>query len=100
MSAIADLLADPAAGDDAIARAAATAGGADLELIARDEVRLLRHPAIVAALFGNAQAPMALVNRAVVACVRADVRVDGIPGFDDIAAAIKAEPSEAAAPAF
>ncbi len=97
MSAIADLLADPATGDDAIARAAATAVGADLELIARDEARLLRHSAIVAALFANAQAPMALVNRAVAACVRAGVRVDGIPGFDDIAAAIKAEPIEAAA---
>ncbi len=100
MSAIADLLADPAAADDAIARAAATAGGADLELIARDDARLLRHPAIVAALFGNAQAPMTLVNRAVAACVRAGVRVDAIPGFDDIAAAFKTEPADAAPPAF
>ena len=61
----------------------------------RDEARLLRHPAIVAAMFANRAAPMALVNRAVGACVRAGVRVDGIPGFDDIAAAIKAEPAAA-----
>jgi hypothetical protein len=95
MSGIAELLADPATADDAIARAAATAGADELELCVRDEARLLRHPAIVAAVFANRAAPMALVNRAVAACVRAGVRVDGIPGFDDIAAAFKAE---AAAP--
>jgi hypothetical protein len=95
MSGIAELLASPATTDDAIARAAATAGAAELELCVRDEARLLRHPAIVAAMFANRAAPMALVNRAVAACVRAGVRVDGIPGFDDVAAAFKAE---AAAP--
>jgi len=95
MSGIAELLAGPAAADEAIARAAATAGAADLELVARDEARLLRHPAIVAAMFANRAAPMALVNRAVAACVRAGVRVDGIPGFDDVAAAFKAEPAAA-----
>jgi len=95
MSGIAELLASPATADDAIARAAATAGAAELELCVRDEARLLRHPAIVAAMFANRAAPMALVNRAVAACVRAGVRVDGIPGFDDVAAAFKAE---AAAP--
>jgi hypothetical protein len=88
--------------DPAIARAAATAAAADLDLIARDEARLLRHPPIVAAMFANPAAPMALVNRAVGACVREGVRVDGIPGFDDIATAMKVEPAEAAsaAPAF
>ncbi len=96
MSGIAELLAGPAAGDDAVARAAATAGVAELELVARDEARLLRHPAIVAALFANPVAPMVLVDRAVAACVRAGVRVDGIPAFDDIAAAVKAEPAGAA----
>jgi hypothetical protein len=95
MSGIAELLAGPATADDAIARAAATAAAVDLELVARDEARLLRHPAIVAAMFANRAAPMALVNRAVAACVRAGVRVDGIPGFDDIAAAFKAEPAAA-----
>jgi hypothetical protein len=53
-------------------------------------------------MFANPAAPMALVNRAVAACVRAGVRVDGIPGFDDVAAAFKAEaaaPAESAATA-
>ena len=60
MSGIAELLANPATADDAIARAAATAGAAELELCVRDEARLLRHPAIVAAMFANRAAPMAL----------------------------------------
>ena len=51
----------------------------------RDEARLLRHPAIVGALFHNRAAPMALVNRAVAVCARAGVRVDRIPSFDDVA---------------
>src|SRR5947209_5022524 len=97
MSGIAELLASPATADDAIARAAVTAGAAELELCVRDEARLLRHPPIVAAIFANRAAPMALVNRAVAACVRAGVRVDGIPGFDDVAAAFKAEATAPAA---
>src|SRR5882672_8298412 len=99
MSGIAELLRGPATADDAIARAAANAAAADLELIAGDEARLLRCPAIVAALFANPAAPMALVNRAVAACVRAGVRVDGIPAFADVAAAFKDETAGAAASA-
>ena len=88
MSAIADLLLDPATPDEVVARHAATAAGADLDGLARDEARLLRHPAIVAALFANPQAPMALVEWAVAACARAGVRVEPIPGFDELAAAL------------
>ena len=92
MSGIAELLADPATSDDAVARAAAAADGAgaaaELELVARDEARLLRHPAIVAALFQNPRAPMALVNQTVALCARAGVRVEQIPSFDEVADAI------------
>jgi hypothetical protein len=91
MSAIADLLVDPATPDQVVARHAATAAGADLEGLVRDEARLLRHPAIVAALFNNPEAPMALVERAVAVCARGGVRVDQIPSFDELAAAVLAE---------
>jgi hypothetical protein len=91
MSAIADLIGDPATPDDALARAAASAPAGELEALLRDEARLLRHPAIVAALFANPQAPMAMVNRAVAVCVRGGVRVEAIPGFDDVAAGVRAE---------
>ena len=97
MSGIAELIAAGATADEALARAAATASGAELELVLGDEARLLRHPAIVAALFGNPQAPMALVNRAVAVCARAGVRVDGIPGFDDVAAGVRGEVEAGAA---
>ena len=90
MSAIADLIADPTTPDDAVVRHAATADGADLEAVVRDEARLLRHPAIVAALFANPRAPMALVERAVAACVQGGVRVESIPGFDEVAAGVVA----------
>jgi hypothetical protein len=92
MSGIAELCADPATPDEAIARAVAGAvAGDDLAPVLADQARLLRHPAIVAALFGNPRAPMDLVNRAVAICVRGGVRVEGIPSFDDVAAAVQAE---------
>jgi hypothetical protein len=91
MSGIAELIAAGAASDQALARAAATAAGAELELLLADEARLLRHPAIVAGLFANPQAPMSLVNRAVAVCARAGVQVEGIPAFADVAAAVRAE---------
>src|SRR5689334_17230025 len=95
MSATADgltaLLADPATPDEAIARAAAAGAGDELAQLLEHEDRLLRHPAIVASLFANRLAPMEVVNLAVAACARAGVKVEGIPAFDDVAAAVKAE---------
>src|SRR6266851_3205534 len=97
MSGIAELLADPAATDDAVARAVGAADATDVEVatqlesLVRDEERLQRHPAIVGALFHNARAPMALVNQAVAVCARAGVRVDQIPSFDEVADALNAE---------
>src|SRR6266700_2222200 len=88
---LADLLADPATPDEAIARVAATGAGDELAGLLDHEARLLRHPAIVAALFANPRAPMTVVNRAVAACARAGVKVEGIPAFDDVAAAVKTE---------
>ncbi|HET6149133.1 MAG TPA: hypothetical protein VFH68_16465 [Polyangia bacterium] len=97
MSATADLIGDPATPDDALARAAASAPADELAPLLRDEARLLRHPAIVAALFANPQAPMAVVNRAVAICVRGGVRVEGIPAFDEVAAGVRAEAEGGAA---
>src|SRR5438132_131713 len=88
---LAGLLADSATPDEAIARAAAAGAGDELAQLLDHEARLVRHPAIVAALFANPLAPMAVVNRAVAACARAGVKVEGIPAFDDVAAAVKAE---------
>src|SRR5664279_4609070 len=98
MSGIAELLAVAATPDEAIARAVAAAEAPDqLAMVLADEARLLRHPAIVGALFANPRAPMEVVNRAVAACVRGGVRVEQIPGFDEIAAALRAEVAPEAA---
>ena len=64
-----------------------------LEIIFQNEVRLLRCPAIVEALYFNKQARMSSVTRALELCVRNHVRPEGIPGFDELAAALMADPN-------
>jgi hypothetical protein len=65
----------------------------ELEVIISNEIRLLRCPAIVSALFMNKQARMSSVNRAIELCARNKVRVDGIPSFDEVVKAISEDPS-------
>jgi len=66
-----------------------------LEIIFQNEVRLLRCPAIVEALYFNRNARMSSVSRALELCVRNHVRPEGIPGFDELAAALLADPNAA-----
>ncbi len=61
----------------------------ELEIIFQNEARLLRCPAIVHALYFNKQARMSSLNRAIELCVRNNVRVDGIPSFDEVAKSIQ-----------
>ena len=63
-----------------------------LEVIAQNEVRLLRCPAIVEALFFNKRARMSSVNRAVELCARNGVRLEAVPAFDEIVNAIRQDP--------
>jgi hypothetical protein len=65
----------------------------ETEIIVQNEARLLRCPPIVRALFMNKQARMSSVNRAIELCARNNVRVDGIPAFDEIAKAINEDPT-------
>jgi hypothetical protein len=97
MNATADRLTDPATPDEVIAECARSADAADAERLASDEARLVRHPAIVAALFANPRAPMAVINRAVVACAQRGVRIEEIPFFDEVAQAAALELAEPAA---
>src|SRR5436190_1684877 len=70
----------------------------ELEIIFENEARLLRCPAILAALFGNREARMSSLNRAIELCARNGVRVEGIPAFDEVAKSIsETPPAEAAA---
>jgi len=68
---------------------------AGLEIIFQNEVRLLRSTALVEALYFNKNARMSSVSRALELCARNHVRPDGIPGFDEMAAAITADPNAA-----
>jgi hypothetical protein len=67
-----------------------------LDIIFQNEVRLLRCPALVEALYFNKHARMSSVSRALELCARNGVRLDGIPAYADMAAAIMADPNAAA----
>ncbi len=71
----------------------------ELEIVAGNEDRILRCPAILEALYGNRHARMSSVNRLVELCARNGVRVDGIPGFDEVARSIAADGGAATAAA-
>ena len=60
-----------------------------LEMIAKNEERLLRHPPIIAALYLNPKTRMSTAQRALELAVRNQVRVEGIPAFDEAARAIQ-----------
>ena len=60
-----------------------------LEMIAKNEERLLRHPPIIAALYLNPKTRMSTAQRALELAVRNNVRVEGIPAFDEAARAIE-----------
>jgi hypothetical protein len=74
----------------------------ELEIIAQNEQRLLRSPAIIGALYMNPKTRMSTVDRAVELAVRNQVTVPGVPSWDDVVAAVlglhkAAAPSDAAA---
>jgi hypothetical protein len=66
-----------------------------LEIIFQNEVRLLRCPALVEALYYNKHARMSSVSRALELCARHGVRLDGIPAYAEMATAIMADPNAA-----
>ncbi|MGB8295341.1 MAG: hypothetical protein WCG85_07925 [Polyangia bacterium] len=86
------ILYNPATADETFLMLASRLDESLLEIISQNEVRLLRCPAIVEALFFNKRARMSSVNRAVELCARNGVRLEGIPAFDEIASAIRQDP--------
>lgn len=79
------LVLSPNVADETIVDLAARGGAAVVDLIAGNEQRLLRTPAIIAAMYGNPAARMSTVDRAVEQAVRAGVRVAGISAWDELA---------------
>ncbi|MCB9572599.1 MAG: hypothetical protein H6709_10985 [Kofleriaceae bacterium] len=82
------LITAPAVADETIVALAAAGDARAVDLIAQNEHRLLRHPAILAAMYGNPRARMSTVDRAVELAVRNQVKVEGIAAWDELARVI------------
>jgi hypothetical protein len=90
------LVQNPKTDDTTIARLAGHAGSGDVDRIAANEQRLLRHPEIIAAMYLNKHARMSTVDRAVELAVRNNVRVPNLPAWDEIARALEKAPASSA----
>jgi hypothetical protein len=87
------LVGNPSVADETIASLAQRAGAREIDRIAGNEQRLLRHPEIIAAMYMNKQARMSTVDRAVELAVRNHVRVPGLAAWDEIARALQTAPA-------
>lgn len=77
-----------ATADETLAELAARLGPREIDLIATNEQRLLRHPAIIGAMYNNMRARMSTVDRAVELAVRNDIKVPDISAWDELVKAI------------
>jgi hypothetical protein len=83
------LLLNKATSDETFRHLATLVDERGLEMIAGNEERLLRHPPIIAALYLNPKTRMSTAQRALELAVRNNVRVEGIPAFEEAARAIQ-----------
>ena len=90
------LVTNASTADATIAVLAARAGTREIERIAANEQRLLRHPEIIAAMYMNKQARMSTVDRAIELAVRNSVRVPGLAAWDELARALQSGAAQAA----
>lgn len=91
------LVGNAAIADETLATMAARLGAREVDRIAQNEQRLLRHPQIIAAMYMNKAARMSTVDRAVELAVRNNVRVPGLAAWDEIARALQSEKQIASA---
>lgn len=93
--AIEKVLLNQATADETFVALAKRLDEATLEVIFQNEVRLLRCPALVEALYFNKNARMSSVSRALELCARNGIRLDGIPAYAETVTAIMADPNVA-----
>ena len=86
------LVSNSSVADTTIAYLAENGGPNEVDRIANNEQRLLRHPAIIAAMYQNKLARMSTVDRVVELAVRNHVRVPGLAAWDEIARALQGAP--------
>jgi hypothetical protein len=89
---------NPSVADATIATLAGRAGSREVDQIAQNEQRLLRHPEIIAAMYMNRRARMSTIDRVVELAVRNNVRVPGLAAWDEVARALTGEAPSSAAP--
>ncbi len=90
------LVQNPSIADETLAWLAGRLGAREVDRIAANEQRMLRHPEIIAAMYMNRHARMSTVDRAVELAVRNHVRVPGLAAWDEIARALQSEKAPAA----
>lgn len=83
------LIVNPSLADATVAYLAENGGPAEIDRIATNEQRLLRHPEIISAMYQNKHARMSTVDRVVELAVRNQVRVPGLAAWDEIARALQ-----------
>ncbi|MBC7974654.1 MAG: hypothetical protein H7138_06675 [Myxococcales bacterium] len=88
---------NPSVADGTIATLASRAGAREVDQIAQNEQRLLRHPEIIAAMYMNRRARMSTIDRVVELAVRNNVRVPGLAAWDEVARALTGETTSSAA---
>jgi len=89
---------NPSVADGTIATLATRAGAREIDQIAQNEQRLLRHPEIIAAMYMNRRARMSTIDRVVELAVRNNVRVPGLAAWDEVARALTGEATTTASP--
>jgi len=92
------VLLNRATADATVLEIAPRLGEKELELVAVNEQRLLREPAIIGALYMNKKARMSTVDRAVELAVRNQIAVPGIPHWDDVVASVLGSAAASSAP--
>ncbi len=83
------LVQNPSIADETLAALAGRLGAREVDRIAANEQRMLRHPQIIAAMYMNKNARMSTVDRAVELAVRNHVRVPGLACWDEIARSLQ-----------
>lgn len=78
-----------AVADETVAMLAGKVGSREVDRIAANEQRLLRHPQIIATMYLNKHARMSTVDRAIELAVRNSVRVPGLQAWDEIARSLQ-----------
>jgi hypothetical protein len=82
--------------DETLAMLAARGGAREVDQLAQNEQRLLRHPEIIAAMYMNRNARMSTIDRVVELAVRNNVRVPGLACWEEVARALSGAPPASA----